>query len=259
MNIGFIGAGNMATAMINGLKNTDHTLMAYDINEGALAKVAELGVRTFTDMLDMAVRCNVVVLAIKPNIYESVLTQLKGKANPLYISIAAGITTSYVRSILGNDARVVRVMPNTPAMVGAGMTAIAKTEQNTEEELKIAETIFGQLGRTEQLPESLMEAVISLTGSSPAYVFMMIEAMADAAVRSGIPRSLSYSLAAQAVYGSAKMVLESNEHPAALKDAVCSPGGTTIEAVRVLEEKGFRAALQDAMSACDKRAYELKK
>ncbi len=259
MNIGFIGAGNMATAMVNGLKNSGYTLMAHDINTASLSKMEAIGVKTFADKREMVALCDVVVLAVKPNIYEAVLTDLAGVTKPLYISIAAGITTAYVRSILGDDARVVRVMPNTPAMVGAGMTAIAKAEKNTEEELTIAENIFTQLGRTERLPESLMEAVISLTGSSPAYVFIMIEAMADAAVRSGIPRTLAYSLAAQAVYGSAKMVLEGNEHPAALKDAVCSPGGTTIEAVRVLEEKGFRAALQDAMSACDKRAYELKK
>lgn len=259
MNIGFIGAGNMATAMIDGLKDSGYTLMAHDINPLSLSRMAEKGVRTFTDKDEMIKTCDVIVLAVKPNIYEAVLKDLAGNTAPLYISIAAGITTDFVRSFLGAEARVVRVMPNTPAMVGAGMTAIAVAKQNTEEELTIAESIFSKLGRTERLPESLMEAVVSLTGSSPAYVFIMIEAMADAAVRSGIPRNLAYPLAAQAVYGSAKMVLEGTRHPAALKDAVCSPGGTTIEAVRVLEEKGFRAALQDAMAACDKRAYELKK
>ena len=259
MNIGFIGAGNMATAMVGGLKDCGYTLYAYDINPDSLKKLEGLGVRTVSDKADLTEVCDVIVLAVKPNVYEAVLTDLKGKTKPLYISIAAGITTAYVRSLLGDDARVVRVMPNTPAMVGAGMTAIAKTDRNTAEELAVAEEIFQKLGQTAQLPESLMESVISLTGSSPAYVFMMIEAMADAAVRAGIPRNLAYPLAAQAVYGSAKMVLETEQHPAALKDAVCSPNGTTIEAVRVLEEKGFRSALQEAMAACDKRAFELKK
>lgn len=259
MKIGFIGAGNMATAMIDGLRSSGYELLAHDINAAQLVRMEEKGVKTFADKREMAEACDVVILAVKPNIYETVLTELEGINKPLYISIAAGITTRYLHRFLGEDARVVRVMPNTPAMVGAGMTAIAKAAENTEEELKIAEDIFSKLGRTERLPESLMESVISLTGSSPAYVFMMIEAMADAAVRSGIPRNLSYKLAAQAVYGSAKMVLENDQHPATLKDAVCSPGGTTIEAVRVLEEKGFRSAIQEAMSACDKRAYELQK
>jgi pyrroline-5-carboxylate reductase len=257
MNIGFIGAGNMATAMVGGLKDCGYTLYAYDINPDSLKKLEGLGVRTLSDKADLTEVCDVIVLAVKPNVYEAVLTDLKGKTKPLYISIAAGITTTYVRSLLGDDARVVRVMPNTPAMVGAGMTAIAKTERNTAEELAVAEEIFQKLGQTAQLPESLMESVISLTGSSPAYVFMMIEAMADAAVRAGIPRNLAYPLAAQAVYGSAKMVLETEQHPAALKDAVCSPNGTTIEAVRVLEEKGFRSAVFECVKACTEKSASL--
>lgn len=259
MKIGFIGAGNMATAMITGLSKSNHTLAAHDIDAQAQARMREKGVQVFSDKCQMAKECDVIVLAIKPNIYETVLSDLKGITHPLYISIAAGITTDYIRSYLGKEARIVRVMPNTPAMVGAGMTAIAVTPNNTEDELSTAETIFSTLGLTERLPESLMESVISLTSSSPAYVFMMIEAMADSAVRAGIPRALSYRLCAQAIYGSAKMVLENKQHPGALKDAVCSPGGTTIDAVCSLEKNGFRAALQEAMAACDKRAQELKK
>lgn len=259
MKIGFVGAGNMATAIVAGLKDCGYTLCANDINPALLQHMEENGVKTYGDKREMAQDCDVIILAVKPNIYEPVLKELQGITHPLYISIAAGITTTYVLSLLGEGARVVRVMPNTPAMVGEGMTAIATGKNNTEEELLIAEEVFSQIGKVEHLPERLMESVVSLSGSSPAYVFMMIEAMADASVRAGIPRETAYRLAAQAVYGSAKMVLQTKNHPAALKDAVCSPGGTTIEAVRVLEEKGFRSALQEAMAACDKRAEELKK
>lgn len=155
--------------------------------------------------------------------------------------------------------KIVRTMPNTPALVGEGITGVCKNELVTEEELSYICKIFSGFGKAEVLSEKLMDVVVSVSGSSPAYVFLFIEAMADAAVADGMPRAQAYKFAAQAVYGSAKMVLETGKHPGELKDMVCSPGGTTIEAVRVLEEKGFRSSVIEAMKACVKVAKELGK
>lgn len=202
-----------------------------------------------------------IILAVKPYVLQEVLDTIKpalsGKA---LISIAAGWTVAMLREALqGTGATFLRVMPNTPAMVSEGMTAMCEDTTFSENDFAFAKNLFEAVGRTVVLPERLFDGVIAISGSSPAYVYMMIEAMADAGVREGLTRPCAYEMAAQAVLGSALMVLQSGDHPGALKDAVCSPGGTTIEAVEELERKGFRAAIMDAMRVCADRSREMSK
>ena len=175
-----------------------------------------------------------------------------------FTCIAAGKTISFIKETIGrSDCKVVRCMPNTPALVGAGCTAVCAQEDVTEEELSKVLTLMKSFGTANTIPERLMDAFVGVSGSSPAYVFMFIEAMADAAVLAGIPRADAYTFAAQAVLGSAKMVLDTGMHPAQLKDMVCSPGGTTIEAVKVLEQEGMRSAVMDAIEACVEKSKSL--
>ena len=204
---------------------------------------------------------DLIILDVKPiyvrDVIDEIRPALNGKA---VLSIAAGWTVSMLENALyGTSATYLRVMPNTPALVGEGMTAICDNTTFSKEDFNYAKGIFDSVGKTKVLPERLFDGVVAVSGSSPAYVYMMIEAMADAAVKEGIPRVYAYEMAAQSVLGSALMVLSSGTHPAALKDAVCSPGGTTIEAVEVLERKGFRAAIMDAMGACAARNRERSK
>ena len=202
-----------------------------------------------------------IILAVKPHyirgVIDDVRPALNGKA---VISIAAGWTVDMLADALEDTgATYLRVMPNTPAMVGEGMTALCDDSTFSKDDFAFAKGIFDAVGRTVILPERLFDGVIAISGSSPAYVFMMIEAMADAGVREGLPRACAYEMASQAVLGSALMVLSSGTHPASLKDAVCSPGGTTIEAVEELERKGFRSAIMDAMKACADKSREMSK
>ena len=206
--------------------------------------------------------CGYVVLAVKPNVLRSVLEEIANSgsdfSNIVFISIVAGACIEDIRSSLGSNAKVIRVMPNTPAMVGEGMSVLASHDETvTEQEFSIARNIFDSVGKTEVISEKLMDSVTGVSGSGPAYVYMLIEAMADAGVHEGLPRDMAYRLAAQTVLGASKTVLETGEHPAKLKDAVCSPGGTTIEAVAKLEEKGFRSAVIDAIHVCVKKAKTL--
>ena len=262
--IGFIGGGNMGGAIMAGLVKTGtfqpENIIAYDVVQAALDKLnAEIGVRTTGSLETLAEESDIIVLAVKPQILPGVLEQYGEKItkDKLVISIAAGITLSRLTGLLSGEHKIVRVMPNTPAMVGEGMTAACPNELVTEEEMACVLHILNSFGKTEVVPEHMIDAVVAVSGSSPAYVYMMIEAMADAAVAEGMPRAQAYKFAAQAVYGSAKMVLETGKHPGELKDMVCSPAGTTIQAVRVLEEKGFRSSLMEAMSACADKSRSL--
>ena len=176
------------------------------------------------------------------------------KEEQIFISIAPGKTLQWLGEHLGEKTKVIRTMPNTPAMVGEGMTALCVNELVTEKETALAVKLCNTFGKTEVIPEHLMDAVVGVSGSSPAYVFMFLEAMADAAVADGMPRAQAYKFAAQSVLGSAKLMLETGKHPGELKDMVCSPAGTTIQAVRVLEEKGLRSAVIEAQTACVKKA-----
>lgn len=263
MKIGFIGGGNMAGAIAEGVIASGlcsaSDVCVCDINEEMLKKYTG-GVKTSTDNR-AALSCDYIVLAVKPFILSKVLEGLKdcdikGK---VFVSIVAGISVSEIKSVLGDSAKVVRVMPNTPAQVGEGMTVIARPDDSVSDaELANVVKIFDAVGKTEIMAETMINVVTGVSGSSPAYVYMMIEAMGDAGVTGGIPRDVAYKLAAQAVLGSAKMVLDTGRHPAELKDMVCSPKGTTIEAVAELEKRGFRSALIEAIKKCNEKANNIK-
>ncbi|MFA5576646.1 MAG: pyrroline-5-carboxylate reductase [Tissierellaceae bacterium] len=255
--IGFIGGGNMAKAIIGGIIRSN-LVNPQDIIASAKSKKTidelgkEYGIKTTLNNKEIAKRADYLIIAVKPHIYGEVLGEIKDVLGEktVVIGIAAGISSEYIKEGLDNKVQVVKAMPNTPALVGEGMTGLAFdsfiSEENKEEVLKI----FNSFGRTEIIGEDLMDAFTAISGSSPAYVYMMIEAMADAGVLEGIARKQAYIMAAQAVLGAAKMVLDTGAHPALLKDNVCSPGGTTIEAVAKLEEGGFRSSIIGAMKVC---------
>lgn len=265
--IGFLGCGNMGGAMLKGILSSKiaspQEVYLYDSN---LAKLEELrvmypGICVCEDPYVLAETVDIIVLAIKPNLYEDMCFEIRDsvKEDVVIISIAAGIGISSIQKWFKRDVRVVRTMPNTPALVMKGMTAISYSESTKEGDQELIRRIFSSFGLIEEVDESLMDAIPALSGSSPAYVFMMIEAMGDAAVADGIPRDKAYRMAAQAILGAATMFLETGTHPGALKDMVTSPGGTTIEAVKKLEEKGFKHALIEAMEACTKKSEYMTK
>lgn len=255
--VGFIGCGNMASAIIGGLINNAKIkpvdIIAADASEVATDKAAsEFKICVTTNNSAAAVNSEILFLSVKPQYYESVIEEIKDilPKKQTIITIAPGKTLAWLAERLGDDKKIIRTMPNTPALVGEGITGVCKNDLVTDEEFAYAMKLLGSFGLAEAVPEHLMDAVVSVSGSSPAYVFMLIEAMADAAVSDGMPRNQAYKFAAQAVLGSAKMVLETGKHPGELKDMVCSPAGTTIEAVKVLEAKGFRSSIMEAMKAC---------
>lgn len=264
--IGFIGCGNMAQAMMGSIIKANlipaQNIIASEIVTPLREMVcSKLNIRTTTDNREVAKEADYLILAIKPNVYELVLNEIKDyvKEEGVIISIGAGISSSFLKKNLNEGTKFIKVMPNTPALVGEGMSAVAKTDIFSKEEFDEILSILNTFGRTEVIPEYLMDGFTALSGSSPAYVFMMIEAMADGAVLEGIPRAQAYTMAAQAVLGSAKMVLETGLHPGILKDNVCSPSGTTIEAVASLEENGFRSALIEAIRVCAEKSREMSK
>lgn len=264
--IGFIGTGAMGSAMINGIikasivKPSD--IYVYDLDGQKLSALCkDTGVNVVANSVELVKICEYVILAVKPNVVKTVLSEIKEvfSNDKVLISIAAGIPLKTYKAALGEDKKVIRALPNTPAIIGEGMTLISFDECVNNDDINDAMSILGALGKVECMEEKLMSEVVALTSSSPAYIFMMIEAMADAAVLSGIPRQTAYRLASQAVAGSAKMVAETGKHPGELKDQVCSPAGTTIEAVAALEKYGFRNSIIQAMNECTKKAQELGK
>lgn len=261
MKTGFIGCGNMARAMITGALRSGRILpeeiTVSAPHARALSDFATpLGIRWTQDNREVAANAELLILAVKPHLYSDVIREISPSlpSSALLIGIAPGVTLRQMERDLGRPAKIIRTMPNTPVTVSEGMTAMCCNSMVSEEEASYVETFLRSFGHVERIREEQIDAIVAVSGSSPAYVFMMIEAMADAAVLKGLSREQSYRLAAQAVLGAAKMVLERGEHPAILKDRVCSPGGTTIEAVRVLEEKGFRSALMEAMAACAEKS-----
>ena len=265
MKIGFIGLGNMATAMIGGMLKQGlvrpEDVIGADKMKAAGEKIkAELNITVVTDNREVARNADVLFLAVKPIYMEEVLTEISSavSADTLVVSIAAGKTLGFLEEKFGRkDLKIVRCMPNTPALVLEGCTGVSAGANVTEDELDTVLKLLRAFGRANVVPEYMMDAVVGVSGSAPAYVFLFIEAMADAAVAGGMPRALAYEFAAQTVLGSAKMVLETGKHPGELKDMVCSPGGTTIDAVKVLEEKGMRAAVMAAMDACMEKSRKL--
>ncbi len=264
MKLGFIGTGNMAKAIMGGIIQKQifdpEEMIGSDVSEKGREQVREqYGIAVTAENKEVAEKAEILILSVKPQFYPEVIAEIRDCIKPeqLIITIAPGKTLEWLQEQFGRSVKLVRTMPNTPAMVGEGMTAVCRNEEVTDQELEKVLSILGAFGKAEIVPERLMDVVVSVSGSSPAYVFMLIEAMADAAVADGMPRAQAYAFAAQTVYGSAKMVLETGKHPGELKDMVCSPAGTTIEAVRVLEEKGMRSAVIEAMKACTEKSRNL--
>ena len=264
MKLGFIGCGNMASAIMggiisNGLMDAKEIIGA-DVFAPSREKVkANLGIQIAENNKEVVEKAEAFVLSIKPQYYEEVINEIKDyvKEDQLIITLAPGKTLAWLEEKFGKTVKIVRTMPNTPAMVQEGMTAACPNENVTAEELEYVLSILRAFGDAEVVPEKMIDAVVSVSGSSPAYVYMMIEAMADAAVAEGMPRQQAYKFAAKAVMGSAKMVLETGKHPGELKDMVCSPAGTTIEAVKVLEETGFRGSIMQAMEVCAEKSRNM--
>ena len=264
MKLGFIGTGNMASAIMGGIIKKAiipaEEIIGADLFAPGRERVQkQFGIHVTDSNKEVVEKAEVIILSVKPQFYESVINEIKDdiKKDQIVITIAPGKTLAWLSEKFGKDVKLVRTMPNTPAMVGEGMTAACPNEHMTEEEIAYVRTLLGSFSRVEIVPERLMDVVVSVSGSSPAYVFVMIEAMADAAVSGGMPRAQAYQFAAQAVLGSAKMVLDTGKHPGELKDMVCSPAGTTIEAVRTLEERGFRSAIIEAMKVCEEISKSL--
>ena len=262
--IGFIGTGNMGRAMVKGLAQSglyqQQDLYIYDRNLAVAKELAQdLGIQSTETPQALVKACDRIIFAVKPNVLPAVLRALVPEvtADKVVISVAAGISLEKLASILGADHKIVRVMPNTPALVGMGMSAVTQNDQVTQAELAEVLAIFASFGKAEAVSESLIDAVVGVSGSAPAYVYLFIEALADGAVMEGMPRAQAYEFAAQTVMGSAQMVLETGQHPGELKDMVCSPGGTTIAAVKTLEEAGFRAAVIQAVQVAAEKNREM--
>lgn len=265
--IGFIGAGNMGGAILRGIIGVGYVhpsqIYVCDPNEDRLSELAAefSGISFMSSCAELAEQCDMLILAVKPYQIADVLREAENMLDgTAVISIAAGWTVDMLAEALADTgATWLRVMPNTPALVGEGMTAICNDTNFSKDDFVFAKGLFDAVGRTVVLPEKQFDGAIAISGSSPAYVFMMIEAMADAGVREGIQRKVAYEMAAQALLGSALMALQSDKHPGELKDNVCSPGGTTIEAVAALERTGFRASLMTAMEACADKSRKMSK
>ena len=262
--IGFIGCGNMGSSMVGGLIESgfleaDNIVVSTKTEESAKKLNDKFGIMTTLDSKVVAKEAEVIVLAVKPFMYKTVIDEIKSELTKekLIISIAAGITIGNMEEWIGDNAKIIRTMPNTPALVGQAMSAVCPNKNVNKDELDYCINIFESFGEYVQLDEKDFHAFTALCGSSPAYVFMFIEAMADAAVKLGIPRAKAYKMASQSVLGSAKMVLDTEKHPGELKDMVCSPAGTTIDAVVELEKLGFRNSVIQAIDKCAEKSKNM--
>lgn len=265
MKIGFIGLGNMATAMIGGMLEKG-LVEAEDIigsckTEDTMNKVkTKFNITAVTNNAEAARNADVLFLAVKPIFFPEVIAEIRDVVRPetLVVSIAAGRNLQYLKDAFGRpELKIIRCMPNTPALVLEGCTGVCAGDEVPQADVEKVLELLRSFGTASVVPERLMDVVVGVSGSSPAYVFLFIEAMADEAVAEGMPRKQAYEFAAQSVLGSAKLLLETGKHPGELKDMVCSPGGTTIQAVKVLEEKGMRAAVMDAMEACIEKSRNM--
>lgn len=264
MRIGFIGCGNMASAVIGGILDKQivsekEIAASTKTEESALSVREKLGISCTTKNKEVISGADIVFLAVKPQFCQEVIQEIKESVTEeqVIVSIAAGKKLSWLEEQFGGKRKIIRTMPNTPALVGEGITGVCKNDAVTGEELEQVLLLLRSCGRAETVTEPMMDVVGAVSGSSPAFVFMFIEAMADGAVAEGMPRKKAYEFAAQAVLGSAKMVLETGKHPGELKDMVCSPAGTTIEGVGVLEERGMRSAVTESIRACVRKTREL--
>jgi pyrroline-5-carboxylate reductase len=263
LKVGFLGAGRMATALAKGWLRADLLraggCRASDPLESARqAFTAETGCPVGADNREVVAASEVLVLAVKPQSMPALLEEIRSySGGRLIISIAAGITLRQLTSGLGPNCRLVRVMPNTPCLIGCSASGYSPGNNATTEDIALVDRLLNAVGVAFRLPEHLLDAVTGLSGSGPAFVYLMIEALSDGGVRVGLPRDVATALAAQTVLGAAKMVLETKSHPGVLKDMVASPGGTTIAGLHALERGGVRGALMDAVEAATRRAVEL--
>ena len=264
MTLGFIGLGNMADAIIGGilkegLANRNQIIGSTKTKKSADAKAKKYGISVTMDNRMIVKHCDVVFLAVKPQFLAEVIEEIKEDVTDgtLFISIVAGKTMSYIEEQFGRKIKLIRCMPNTPALVLEGCTGYCVNEKVIDAEREYARKLLASFGKAMEVPEKLIDVVGGVSGSSPAFVFTFIEALADGAVAQGMPRAQAYEFAAQAVYGSAKLCMETGMHPGQLKDMVCSPGGSTIQGMRVLEEKGLRSAVMDAVIACVEKNRQL--
>ena len=264
MKIGFIGCGNMAQAIIKGIlaKGLVSSADIFGSNSSAehAANVQKtLGIQTFTDNNEVVNHSDIVFLSVKPQQYEAVISEIKDAVLPeqIIVTIAPGKTIQWLEGLFGKPVKLVRTMPNTPALVGEGLTSYCENSLVSKEELASIEELLSSFGKIEHLKEALIDVASAVGGSGPAYVYQFIEALADAGVSDGLPRTQAYEIAAQMVLGSAKMVLETGKHPGQLKDEVCSPGGSTIKGVEVLEDAAFRGAVIRAIRSCTQAARSL--
>lgn len=264
MKIGFIGTGNMGSAIIKGYikKNpsSKKDVFIYDKDSLKAKEIVDTYHVQHCDSIEkIMMKSDTIIVAVKPNIYDVVLKEVQKYVSDeqIIVSIAAGISIEWMESYFTKPTKIIRTMPNTPALVTEGMTALSKNRHILEEEFQSVIDIFNAVGKTEIIDEKLMDVIPGISGSSPAYVYMLIEALADGAVLHGMPRDQAYKMGAQAVLGAAKMVLETSNHPGKLKDMVCSPGGTTIEAVASLEKNGMRNAIVEAVNVCTKKSKKM--
>lgn len=264
MKIGFIGTGNMGSAMIKGLVTSEYVsgsdINVFDVNVEKSRELSEkYSVKPLQNEVEIADNSDVIVLSVKPNIYNSVLEKIKARIdeNKIIIAIAAGIGIESVENIAGKDKKVVRIMPNTPAQVLEGMTAVTFNGNVKEEEKKVVFSILDSFGKSIEIEEKLMHTFTGIAGSLPAYVYMFMEALADGGVLEGMPRDKAYEIVAQTVKGSAEMLLKTGKHPGVLKDEVTSPAGTTIEAVNTLENGNFRGTVINAVRACVEKSKKM--
>lgn len=264
MKIGFIGCGNMGTAMIQGMLQKgifkkEEIIVSHLTAQGCEKSRQLLGVTATQNNREVVQKAQILVLAVKPQYYQETIREIREdiQTEHLVIAIAPGKTLAWLAEQFEKEVKLVRTMPNTPALVGEGMTGMCTNTLVSAQETAQVIQILESFGKVEQVPERLLDVVVSVSGSAPAYVFLMLEAMADGAVADGMPRQQAYQFAAQAVLGSAKMLLETGKHPGELKDMVCSPGGTTIEAVRCLERNGFRSSIIEAMKSCVKKSRSM--
>lgn len=261
--IGFIGGGNMAEAFIRGLESAgvpkEDILVSEPSDQRRSWVVENYGVTGLSDNAELVRRCSTIVLAIKPQIIKKVLAGINDTVDSkkLIISILAGVSTATIEQLLGGTPRVVRAMPNTPALVGAGAAAVCAGQFAEADDLSLALRLFELVGTVQQVEEGQLDAVTGLSGSGPAFVYTFIEALSAGGVQEGLRLDVAQALAVQTVLGAAQLVKQTGEHPALLREKVCSPGGTTIAAIRVLEERGLRATLMDAVGAATRRSKEL--
>lgn len=263
--IGFIGAGNMATAIIKGMLNNNvanaDDIYVFDLDADKLQTMSRQGINTCKNANAVVESCHFVVLAVKPQNYQKVLQGIGSSVtdNTVMVSIAAGISIDYVVNTLGKKCPCVRVMPNTPLLLGCGATAVCPSDNISEDDFNVVKSMFATSGVCQVLPESQMNTVISVNGSSPAYIYLFSKAMCDYAIEQGISSDVAMDLICATLKGSAEMLMQSGDTPDQLIKKVSSPGGTTIAALDVLDKGGFYQNIKDAMQACTKRAEELGK